>query len=192
MQDFGIHDEVHTTGSNAQYLTDALPTLWVKRPRGSEVRRRVVVRKGCYQEMFDKDGTNASTPPLINLKLILFFGLSKNYHFNCYDVGTAFLHAELQGEVYVEPPVGFYPDGNVIWKLRKTMYRRKTAPGAWQLHFAETMSTCGAKRLRNKPNIHYFLQNAQSIMSYVDDILAVEPQDSTDCFYGDDSQLLPI
>lgn len=45
---------------------------------------------------------------------------------------TALLHAELKEEVFVGPPMEFYPNGGVLWKLRKAMCGLKAAPMAWQ------------------------------------------------------------
>lgn len=44
------------------------------------------------------------------------------------------------------PPIEFYPEGNILWRLRKAMCGLKAAPKAWQLHFAETMITMGAQK----------------------------------------------
>lgn len=93
----------------------------MKRREDDEIRCKLVC-KGCYKDSIENDDTYASTPLLINLKLRLLIGLSKNYRFNFYDVSTAFLHAELQEEVYVKRPIEFYPDGGVVWRLRKAMY----------------------------------------------------------------------
>lgn len=41
-----------------------------------------------HQETVDTDDGYASTPLLINLKLLLLVGLSKRYNFNSYDVST--------------------------------------------------------------------------------------------------------
>lgn len=79
----------------------------------------------------EKDDIYASTPLLISLKLLLLIGLSKGYKFNFYDDNTAFLHAALKEEVYVKPPPDFYPNGGVLWRLRKAMYGLKTVPKAW-------------------------------------------------------------
>lgn len=68
---------------------------------------------------------------LTSLKLLLLNGISKNNCFNFYDVSTAFLHADLQEEVYGKPPVEFYSGGGPVWKLRKAMHGLKTAPKVW-------------------------------------------------------------
>lgn len=103
IRDFGVYGEVIDRGQG--YSSDAVPTIWAKRPKGSEVRCRLVC-KGCYQETLHKGDTNAS-PLLINQKLLLLVDLTKNFRFNFYDVGTTLCHAGLKEEVYVKPPKGF-------------------------------------------------------------------------------------
>lgn len=53
------------------------------------------------------------------------------------------------------------------------------------------MATLGAKPLCGEPKVYFFLERNLHT-SYADDILTVGPQDSTDWFYGEVSQLLPI
>lgn len=80
MRDFGVYEEVQFSDADARYYQGALPTMWVKRPRGVPV---------FYQKTTDKGETYASTP----LKLVLLTGLLKGYSFNFYDVRFAFLHS---------------------------------------------------------------------------------------------------
>lgn len=65
----------------------------------------------------------------------------------------------------------------------------KTAPNTWQVHFAETVADMGAKRLRSEPNFYYFPDRDLYAMSYVDDMLPVGLQDSSDWFFAELSQL---
>lgn len=49
MKDLGVYDDASTRGDNRLYLSEELPTMWVERSEGAEVRCRRVP-KGCYQE----------------------------------------------------------------------------------------------------------------------------------------------
>lgn len=149
-----------------------------------------LVCNGCYQGITDKGDTYTRTPLFISLKLLLLFGFPKNYSFNLYDVSTAFLHAELKEQVYVRPPVEFYPNGGVLWELQEAMYRLKAAPNAWQAHFAEAVVDMGTERVRSEPSVYCFPDKGLYAMSYADDVLTAGLQDSSGWFYAELSQLL--
>lgn len=65
-RDFNLFVEVSTTDEYEQRYFNALPTMWVKRPKGAEMRYRLS-SKCCYQETLDRYDTYASTPQLISL-----------------------------------------------------------------------------------------------------------------------------
>ena len=63
------------------------------------------------------------------------------------DVKIAFLHGELNEEVYVEQPEGFVKKGeeNKVYRLRKALHGLKQAPRAW---FSKIKSYFSRKDLR--------------------------------------------
>lgn len=60
-----------------------------------------------------RDAYATSPPLIISQRLLLLVGLSKKYHFNVYGVGAVFLHAELQEDICVKPPIDFCLDVGV-------------------------------------------------------------------------------
>lgn len=90
-------------------------------------------------------------------------------------------------EVYVTPPVESYPEGGIVRKLRQAMYGLKAAPKAWQLHQTHVGTRSQATMDRAESLL---LRVGKTLsMSYIDDILAVGPHESTDCFYREVPQL---
>lgn len=68
---------------------------------------------------------------------ILRFLLSLAAHFSWqlqqYDVKNAFLHSDLEEEIYMSIPPGFEGEGtfNKVCRLKKALYGLKQSPRAW-------------------------------------------------------------
>lgn len=77
--------------------------------------------------------------------------LSLAAHFNWpllqYDVKNAFLHGDLNEEIYMNIPPGFQEDiGNKVRKLKKALYGLKQCPRARFGKFAKVMKDFGYKQ----------------------------------------------
>ena len=59
-----------------------------------------------------------------------------------FDVSTAYLHGDIDGEVYMEPPPGYQTEGT-IWILLKGLYRLKQAGRIWYERLKANMNTLG-------------------------------------------------
>ena len=65
------------------------------------------------------------------------------WHVATGDVSTAFLHAAVAGDIYVIPTSEYYPEGNVLWSLKRALYGLWNSPKLWQQHFAARMEKYG-------------------------------------------------
>ena len=93
----------------------------------------------------DKDETFASTPSLTTLRLLLTLAVAKGWHISIGDISTAFLHALVDGDFYVIPPLEFYPEGRTLWKLKKALVWPQAQPKA----LAAALCIChGEERLQ--------------------------------------------
>ena len=100
---------------------------------------------------------------------------TKNLHLGQLDVKTAFLHDDLEEDIYMSQPEGFIVQGqeSLVYKLRKSLYGLKQAPRQWYKKFDSFMNKTGFKRCEAN---HYcyveFFDNSYIILLlYVDDML---------------------
>ena len=134
------------------------------------VRCRIVVR-GYTQQVDDRDELFASTPSLTTLKLLLTLSSAFGWYIATGDVSTAFLHAAVDGDIYVIPPLEYYPEGNVLWKLKRALYGLRNSPKLWQQHFAACMEKYGFARMKSDPNLYVHSTKKLYVLAYVDDLM---------------------
>ena len=102
------------------------------------------------------------------LALVAIYG----WHLTQLDVNNAFIHGDLDKEVYMLPPPGFGNKGEVCW-LKKSLYGLNQANRQWFAILSSTIIDLGF--LQSKSNYSVFtMVNKGSIsilLIYVDDIL---------------------
>ena len=59
------------------------------------------------------------------------------------DVKNAFLHGDLQEEVYMAPPPGLRVSPGLVCRLRRALYGLKQAPHAWFERFSSVVEAAG-------------------------------------------------
>ena len=175
MREFEVYSEVPRKDLDPAVASKAITTRWVLRWKGDEVRARLVAR-GFTQEVKDPDDIYASTPLLTSLRAFVALALARGWHMTTGDVSTAFLHAAVttspdEEDIYIVPPVEYYPGKDVLWRLHKAMYGLRTSPRAWQEHFAIELQQMGCRRLLTDPNIYVDAVHQVYVIAYVDDIM---------------------
>ena len=94
------------------------------------------------------------------------------------DVKTAFLHGDLEEELYMEQPEGFIAQGkeDYVCKLKKSLYGLKQAPRQWYKKFEFVMGEHGYKKTTSDHCV--FIRRFSGgdfiiLLLYVDDMLIV-------------------
>eukprot|EP00253_Pinus_taeda_P035284 PITA_35284 len=117
----------------------ALQNKWVYeiKHEGDEKKERYKVRlvvKGFAQKE-DIDFTEILSPVVKMSSIRVILGLVVALDLECeqLDVKTAFLHGELEEEIYMEQPEGFIEKGKegLVCRLKKSLYGLKQAPRQW-------------------------------------------------------------
>lgn len=91
------------------------------------------------------------------------------------DVTAAYLHGNIEEEIYVKPPREIIKPGDErkVWRLRKSMYGLKQSGRAWNETLQETLTNLKFIRTRADPCV-YFKRTNKGILIvgvYVDDLL---------------------
>jgi hypothetical protein len=115
-----------------------LPAIWVLTPKfGSDgiIQRhkaRLVAGGHRQRDGVDVRETFAPTALAVSRRCLLSYGAAIDYEIHQADIKTAFLHGDLDEEVYMEQPPGYgNGDRNFVWRLRKSLYGLKQAPRCW-------------------------------------------------------------
>ena len=153
MKDF-VFEEDPRDHVDFQTQATAIDSRWVHRWKGTEIKPRLVA-KWYTERIEDLDDVYASTPILVILRTLLAIALALCWTISSADSSTAFLHAPLAegAGLYLAPPIEFYPEKKVLWKLKKAIYGLRSSPKAWQEHLADTMTKMSFRRLHPDSNV---------------------------------------
>ena len=91
-----------------------------------------LVEKGYSQvQGLDCNETLAPVARMDSIRMVLAIVASKKWEVHHMDVKSAFLHGDLEEEIYMKQPEGFIDDPSLVCRLRKYLYGLKQAPRAW-------------------------------------------------------------
>ena len=116
-------------------------------PDGSRRYKARLVVKG-FQQKQGIDFTEIFSPvvKMTTIRVILSIVAAENLHLEQLDVKTAFLHGDLEEDIYMVQPEGFNVPGkeNLVCKLHKSLYgfRFDGSTQSLELTFLKTLNTC--------------------------------------------------
>src|SRR5467141_3857694 len=97
----------------------------------------------------DYTDTYALVACMESTQVLLHIGMSLDWEIHQMDVKTAFLHGDLEEEVFVEQPKGMKEQGKEDWVcyMHKTLYGLMQAARAWNIHLHRAMLEIGYVRI---------------------------------------------
>ena len=146
-------------------------------PDGSVARLKArLVAKGYAQTYgIDYSETFSLVAKISSIRLFISLAATYNWVLHQLDVKNAFLHGDLQEEVYMEQPPGFVAQGEYgrVCKLKKALYGLKQSPRAWFGKFSNAVIKFGLRRSVYDHSVFYSSSDAGCVLLvvYVDDIV---------------------
>jgi hypothetical protein len=150
----------------------------VKQNPGGKIERYKarLVAKGYSQTYgIDYDETFAPVAKMSTVRTLISCAANLEWPLYQLDVKNAFLHGDLQEEVYIEIPPGFdtaQTKGKAL-RLKKALYGLKQSPRAWFDRFRRAMCNMGYNQCNGDHTVFYrHSGNQVTILAvYVDDII---------------------
>lgn len=165
----------------------AIGNKWVykiKRDSNDQVERyraRLVVKGYAQKEGIDFNEIFSPVVRLTTIRIVLAMCATLDLHLEQLDVKTAFLHGDLEEEIYMLQPEGFAEKGkeNLVCRLIKSLYGLKQAPRCWYKRFDSFIMSLEYNRLSADHCTYYkrFEDDNDFIilLLYVDDMLIAGP-----------------
>ncbi|KAJ7009759.1 Retrovirus-related Pol polyprotein from transposon TNT 1-94 [Populus alba x Populus x berolinensis] len=162
----------------------ALKNKWVFRLKIDEhcshprYKARLVVKGFGQKKGIDFEEIFSPVVKMSSIRVVLGLAANLNLKVEQLDVKAAFLHGDLDEEIYMEQPEGFEAKGKdqLVSKLKKSLYGLKQAPTQWYKKFDSFMVDHGYDRTTSDHCVFMkrFLDgNFIILLLYVNDMLIV-------------------
>jgi len=135
----------------------------------------LAARGFSQQYGLDYDETFSPIAKITTVRVLLALAANTSWNLWQMDVKNAFLHGELDREIYMSQPMGFQSQGHpeYICKLRKALYRLKQAPRTWYGKIAEFLTYSGYSMTSADCSVFVKSVNTKLaiVLVYVDDLI---------------------
>ncbi|KAI3667045.1 hypothetical protein L6452_42087 [Arctium lappa] len=181
--------EIQALEQNGTWILEHLPegkraidSKWVYKikykPNGEvEYYKARLVAKGYTQmEGVDFHDTFAPVAKLVTVRTLLAVTVKKNWIIHQLDVNNAFLHGDLEEDVYMKIPQGFAKkDETRVCKLKKSLYGLKQASRNWYHKFTTTLLDLNFRQSHADHSLFIHKEGNVFVAAliYVDDVIVV-------------------
>lgn len=141
----------------------------VERPKA-----RLVVCGNRQVEGVDYGETFAPVAKLTTVRTLFKIAAVKGWEVHQMDVCNAFLHGDLEEEVYMRLPPGYKTDDpTLVCKLRKSLYGLKQAPRCWFAKLSQALLKFGFIQSYEDYSLFTYIRGEDSlrVLIYVDDLI---------------------
>ena len=182
-----MQQEIHALENNGTWIVEPLPVgkraigcKWVykiKYQADGTVERykaRLVILGNKQVEGIDYKETFAPVAKMVTVRTFLAVTAARKWELHQMDVHNAFLHGDLNEEVYMRMPPGFHSQQRgMVCRLRKSLYGLRQAPRCWFAKLATALKNYGFSQSYSDYSLFTLRQHERQIhvLVYVDDII---------------------
>ncbi|XP_074318061.1 uncharacterized protein LOC141654847 [Silene latifolia] len=145
-------------------------------------KARLVVLGNRQVEGIDYNETFAPTVKMVTVRTLLAIAAAKGWDLHQMDVHNAFLHGDLNEEVYMKPPPRYSSDSNgKVCRLQKSLYGLRQAPRCWYAKLASALKTYGFQQCPYDNSLFSITKpdTELHVLVYVDDLVICGNNSST-------------
>ena len=136
-------------------------------------KARLVARGFQQEQGRDYDETFAPVAHMTTVRTLIAVAAVRHWSLFQLDVKNAFLHGDLQQEVYMLPPPGLSSPSGLVCRLRRALYGLKQAPRAWFARFSSAVTAAGFQPSPHDSAlfVHSSSRGRTLLPFYVDDMI---------------------
>ena len=147
------------------------------RREGGEIKARLVAKGYSQVPGIDFGDIFSLVAKVTSIRLLLSVAVAFDFEIEQMDVKTAFLHGDLEEEIYMKQPEGFMVKGKkeLVCRLKKSLYGLKQSPRMWYQKFDTYIRGLGFTRSKEDHSVYFKLIGGHVIylVLYVDDMLLI-------------------
>lgn len=141
----------------------------IERPKA-----RLVIRGFTQKPGIDYHKTYSLVVKMTTIRSLIATAVKKKWHFCQLDMNNAFLHGELDKDIYMTPPPGLpLPQPNMVCKHKKSLYVLKQASRQWHAKLSKALRSEGYRNSKNDYSLFFEKMGGTVVFIaiYFDDIL---------------------
>nr|KYP44586.1 Retrovirus-related Pol polyprotein from transposon TNT 1-94 [Cajanus cajan] len=138
-------------------------------------KARLVAKGYTQEEGIDYGEIFAPVARLETVRTVIAIAATKRWSIYQLDIKSAFLHGEINEDVYLEQPPGYVCQGreHQVYKLKKALYGLKQAPRAWYSKLESHLVTNGFLKCPHEHTLFLKKEGSEILIVcfYVDDLI---------------------